>query len=186
MSKSTVLHGSAIGLAQLLATLVVFALGMHQTLEGFNNSQMTENVIGFVLLMVIVSFAHRAFRKDCAARDLPTALLPSVKFAVLLGGVAGLIAGVSQYAYFAAVNPGIRKLLHEGTLARLKPDFDKLGADGADDMLRQIDYFTSSGFRGLVYGMNTLLFTALLSIAFALIFRASVRRDQVLRKTSGQ
>ncbi|MEY4489315.1 MAG: hypothetical protein RIQ79_1823 [Verrucomicrobiota bacterium] len=186
MSKSTVLHGSAIGLAQLLATLVVFALGMHQTLEKFKSAQMTESVIGFVLLMIIVSFAHRAFRKESTAKDLPTTLLPSVKFAVLLGSVAGLITGIAQYAYFALVNPTVRKLLHDDTLARIKPDLDKLGADGAADMLRQVDYFTSAGFRGLVYGMNTLLFTTLLTIAFALIFKASVKRDQALQKTAVQ
>jgi hypothetical protein len=185
MPKSTVLYGSIIGFAQFLATLVVFALGMHKTLDGFKSAQMAESVIGFVLLMIVVAVAHRAFRRQTAASDLPTTLLPSVKFAVLLGGFAGLIAGFTQYAYFAVVNPGIRKLLHDDTLARIKPDLDKLGAEGAAEMLRQVDYFTSAGFRGLVYGLNTLLFATLLSIAFALIFRASVKRERALQKETG-
>lgn len=170
------LYGALIGLAQLLATLVVFALGKHQSAEGLASAQMPESLIGFILLMVVVSLAHRS-AKTKFAQGGPLPFGTAAKFALATSFVGGLATGLGQYVYLALINPGLRTLQHGIIMDRAKVELAKLSPDEAAQVMQKIDYATSALARGIVYGANTFLFATLMGIAFALIFRAAVRRD---------
>lgn len=170
------LYGSLIGLAQLFATLVVFALGKHQSAESLASAQMPESLIGFILLMIVVSFAHRA-AKTTYAQGAALPFGAAAKFALATALVGGLTTGLGQYLYLAFINPGLRTLQHGIIVERAKDELAKLSPEAAAEVMQKIDYATSAAARGVVYGVNTLLFATLLGLAFALIFRAAIRRD---------
>ncbi|MCX6938494.1 MAG: DUF4199 domain-containing protein [Verrucomicrobia bacterium] len=170
------LYGALIGLAQLFATLVVFALGKHQTAEGMASAQMPESLIGFILLMVVVSFAHRSAKKTISQGG-PLPFGAGAKFAVATGLVGGIVTAIGQYLYLAFINPSLRTLQQGLIVERAKDQLAKLSPEEAAQVMQKIEYATSATARGVVYGVNTFLFATLLGIAFAMIFRASVRRD---------
>ncbi len=173
------LYGFLIGLAQLVATLVVFSLGLHGSAEGLARAQKPESIIGFVLLMLLLGLAHRAGKKASLARGEPEqALGAAAKLAGLTALVSGLSAGVFQWLYAALINPRLGELQRAQVLEQAGPDLAKLSPEAGAAALRQIEAYTSPVARGVVFGVNTLLFAALLGIAYALIFRAAVRRDQ--------
>lgn len=170
-------HGAFLGLAQFLATLLVFAFGLHGSIERLERAQFVESLIGFILMMAVIALAHRAFKADTEARRLVPGFGRSAKFSALTALVGGLVTALGQYAYLAWINPSLRELQRAQILERAK---DKLAAYTPEQVAQstqQIDYATSAAARGLVYGLNTFFFATLLGLAFALIFRAAVRRD---------
>jgi len=179
------LYGFLIGLAQLVATLVVFFLDLHGSAEGLARAQKPESIIGFVLLMILLGLAHRTAKKASLARgetELP--LGGAAKLAALTALVAGLATGAFQWLYAALINPRLGELQRAQVLERAAPDLAKLSPEDAAAAMRQIESFTSPAARGVVFGINTFLFALLLGIAYALIFRAAVRRDQKAGKPS--
>ena len=170
------IYGSLIGLAQLLATLVVFALGKHQSAEGLASAQMPESLIGFILLMIVVSLAHRSAKtKFAQGAALPFGT--AAKFALATGLVGGLATGLGQFIYLQFLNPNLGALRLEIWLLTQKSAIDQLTPEAKAELIQNHAYFNSPTFFSIVHGVNTFLFATLMGIAFALIFRAAVRRD---------
>jgi Protein of unknown function (DUF4199) len=174
---SPLLFGLLIGLAQLFATLLVFALGLHGSSEALPKAQMPESMIGFILLMVILGLAHRSAKKTTLARGGEFGFGAAAKMFGLVAAVGGLTTGLGQWLYLAVINPGLRTLQHAEIMKRMEPELAKLAAEDAAKVVQQIDHATSAAARGLVYGINTLFFALILGLAYALIFRAADRRE---------
>jgi Protein of unknown function (DUF4199) len=141
-----------------------------------------ESLLGFIFLMLVIGAAHRAQRLAHRERHpdgLPFGL--AAKLAAATAAVGGLATGLGQYLYLAVINPALRDLQRGQILERAKDKLAALPPEKLTEAMRQIDYATSAGARGLVYAFNTFLFATLLGLAFALIFRAAVRRDQAKR-----
>ena len=169
-------YGALIGLSQFLATLLVFAFGLHGSAQRLADAQFPESLIGFILLMAVIAFAHLAAKKT-SADNKGLKFGAAAKFATLTALVGGLVTGVTQYAYLAFINPALRDLQHAEIMERVKTTLPQLPPDEIARVVKQIDYATSAAARGLVYGLNTVVFATLLGLAFALIFRAAGRRD---------
>lgn len=177
------LYGLLLGVSQFVATLAVFAFGLHSSAEGLAGAQKPESILGFVLLMLILGAAHRATKKASLARgesEIP--LGAAAKLAALTALVGGVATGALQWLYAALINPRLCELQRAQIMERAGPDLAKLSAEEAAAITQKIDYATSAAARGLVFGINTLLFGLLLGIAYALIFRAAVRRDETAKK----
>ena len=180
---TSLLYGLLIGLAQFVATLLVFAFGLHGSAEGLAKAQKPESIVGFVLLMVLLGLAHRAAKKASIARgEAEPPFGTSAKLAALTALVAGLVTGLAQWIYAALINPRLCELQRAEVLRSVGPELAKLSPDAAAEQTRQIDFFTSAAARGLIFGINTLLFAFLLGLAYALIFRAAARRDAGAKK----
>ncbi len=171
------LYGSLIGLAQLFATLLVFALGLHGSAESLPKAQMPESLVGFVFLMVLLGLAHRSTKKTALARAEEFGFGAAAKLFCLVAAVGGLVTGLGQWLYLAVINPGLRDLQRAEILKRLEPELAKLAAEDAAKVMQQVDQASSAVARGVVYGLNTFFFALLLGLAYALIFRAAARRE---------
>ena len=170
-------YGSLLGLAQCLATLVVFAFGLHGALELLERAQLIESLVGFVLMMAVIALAHRAFKADTEARQLAPGFGRSAKFSALTALVAAFVTALGQYTYLGWINPALRELQRTQIMERVQDQLVGYTPEQIAQSTQQIDYATSAAARGLVYGLNTFFFATLLGLAFALIFRAAVRRD---------
>lgn len=171
------LYGLLIGLAQLLATLAVFAFGLHSSAEGLAKAQMPESLLGFLLLMLILGLAHRAAKKSSASRGEEFGFGSAAKLFGLIAVIGGFATGLGQWLYLAVINPGLRDLQRAEIMKRVEPELAKLAAEDAAQVAHQVDQATSAVARGVVYGLNTLFFALLLGLAYALIFRAAARRE---------
>ncbi len=174
----TLLYGFLIGLSQLIATLVVFAMGLHASAATLERAQFIESLTGFILLMIVISLAHRAAKEAGRTATVGAA----AKGAALTGLLGGLATGAGQYVYFAFINPGLQVIQRNIILEGAKAELAKLDATALADAHRHIDYATSPLARGIIYTVNTTLFAILLGIAFALIFRAAAKRDEAAGK----
>jgi hypothetical protein len=170
-------YGLLVGLAQLAATLVVFALGLHGSAEGLDKAQMPESLVGFILLMLILGLAHRQAKARALAAGGDLAFGQAAKFFALIAVLGGALTGLGQWLYLAFINPGLREIQRAKILENAAAELAKLPPEQAADITQKIDFATSAVARGVVYGVNTLLFALLLGIAYALIFRAAARRD---------
>lgn len=180
------LHGLLLGLSQLVATLLVFAFGLHGTAEGLARAHKPESLLGLVLMMVVLGVAHRAAKKASLARgEAELTLGAAAKSAALTALVGGLVTGLGQWLYATLINPGLVEVQRAAVLERVGPDLAKLSAEEAAAVAQKIEFATSAAARGLVFGINTLLFAALLGVAYALIFRAAARRDRKTAEKSG-
>lgn len=175
--SAPLLYGSLIGLAQLFATLLVFALGLHGSAAALPKAQMPESMIGFVLLMVLLGLAHRSAKKTAMARGEEFGFGAAAKLFGLAAALGGLVNGLGQWLYLAVINPGLRDLQRAEILKRLEPELAKLAAEDSARVMQQIDQASSAAARGVVYGINTLFFALILGLAYALIFRAAARRE---------
>ncbi len=171
------LYGSLVGLAQLFATLLVFALGLHGSASALPKAQMPESMIGFVLLMVLLGLAHRSAKKTALGRGEELGFGAAAKLFGLVAAIGGLVNGLGQWLYLAVINPGLRDLQRAEILKRLEPELAKLAAEDSARVMHQIDQASSAAARGVVYGINTLFFALILGLAYALIFRAAARRE---------
>lgn len=177
------LYGLLIGLAQLLATLVVFACGLHASAEGLSKAQFPESLIGFLLMMIVVGLAHLSLRSAAGARGEKTlGLGAAAKAAALTALVAGLCTGLFQWVYLAAINPALRDLQRAQIMERAGPELARLAPADAAVVTQKIDHATSAIARGVVYGVNTFLFSALLGVALAFIFRTAAQRGAAAAK----
>lgn len=177
------LYGLYLGLSQLVATLAVFAFGLHSSAEGLARAQKPESILGFVLMMIILGLAYRAAKKASLARgESEIALGTASKFAALTAVIGGVIVGLTQWLYAALINPRLVEVQHTAVMEKVGPELAKLSAEEAAAVTQKIEFATSAAARGLVFGINTLLFAALLGIAYALIFRAAVKRDEAAKK----
>lgn len=177
------LYGLFLGLSQLAATLAVFAYGLHSSAEGLVRAQKPESILGFILLMLILGAAHRASKKASLARgesDIP--LGTAAKLAALTALIGGITTGAFQWLYAALINPRLCELQRAQILERAAPELSKLSPEDAAVVTEKIDFATSAAARGVVFGLNTLLFGLLLGIAYALIFRAATRREESAKK----
>lgn len=180
-----ILYGLLLGLSQFLATLLVFAFGLHGSAEGLARAQRPESILGFVFMMVILGAAYRVAKKASLARgETEIGLGAASKLAALTALVGGVVAGLTQWLYAALVNPRLVEIQRSAVMERVGPDLAKLSADEAATVTQKIEFATSASARGLVFGINTLLFAALLGIAYALIFRAAGKRDAAAKKKS--
>ena len=190
--QPSLLYGSFLGLAQLVATLLVFAFGLQKSAEGLAKAQMPESLMGFILMMIVIGLAHRAAKTAALAQGKPGLDFgPAAKGAALTALIGGVVTGAGQWLYLAVINPDLRELQRAQIMERAGPELAKLTAAGDPDSLRQhaevlkqIDYAVSPLARAIVYGFNTFFFATLLGIAFALIFRAAARRDEAASKRS--
>lgn len=174
----TLLYGLLIGLAQFVATLVVYFLGLHGSIEGLAKAQRPESLIGFVLLMVLLGLAHRAAKKASLARGEPELTFgAAAKLAALTAVVAALVAGAAQWIYAALINPRLPEIQRAEVMERAAPELAKLSAADVAAITERIEFGTSAAMRGIVFAVNTFLFALVLGLAYALIFRAAVRRD---------
>jgi hypothetical protein len=179
----SLLYGLLIGFAQLLATLTVYFLGLHGSAEGLAKAQKPESLIGFVLLMVLLGLAHRAAKKASLARGEPELTFgAAAKLASLTALVAALVAAVTQWIYAAWINPRLPEIQRAEVMERAAPELAKLPAADAALITERIESATSAATRGAIFGLNTFLFALLLGLAYALIFRAAVRRDAAASK----
>lgn len=172
------LYGLLIGLSQTLATLLLFAIGYHASAESIAQSQMMENLIGFILLMVLVGFAYRSEKARTLARGAEFTFGRAARLAALTALVAALAAGLGQYAYRAFINPGVTEIMVQAALANAEPHLAPLPAEEAARHRQTITFFSSPPFMSVAYAINSFIFTLLLGLAFAAIFRAAARRDQ--------
>lgn len=174
---SPLLYGLLLGLSQLIATLAVFAYGLHSSAEGLARAQKPESILGFVLLMLILGAAHRAVKKASLARgETEIPLGAAAKLAALTALVGGVATGAFQWLYAALINPRLCELQRAQIMERAAPELAKLSAEDAAVITQKIEFATSAAARGVVFGLNTLLFGLLLGIAYALIFRAAAKR----------
>lgn len=171
-------YGFFIGLSQTLATLLMFALGFHRSAEGLAKAQMPENLVGFILLIVLVGLAYRAARKQAAARGAEPTLGGASKLAALTALFAALVTGAGQYVYRAAINRTPAEIMTATALKNAEPYLAPLSAEEAATQKTVIEFFNSPLFTSVVYVINVFFFTLLLGIAYAWIFRAAVRRDE--------
>lgn len=170
--------GLFIGLSQLLATLVVFFCGLHASAEGIAKAQRPESILGFIALMVLLGLAHRAGKKAALARGETTPTFGRVaKATAFTALVAGLSAGVFQWIYAAWINPRLAEVQRAHVLERVEPELAKLSPEETAVVMQQIDFASSPLARGLVFLINTFLFSLILGLAYALIFRAAARRE---------
>jgi Protein of unknown function (DUF4199) len=172
------LYGLLIGLSQTLATLLLFAIGYHASAEIIARSQMMENLIGFILLMVLVGFAYRSEKAKTLARGAEFTFGRAARLAALTALLAALAAGLGQYAYRALINPAVTDILVQSALANAEPHLAPLPAEQAARHRDVIVFFNSPLFMSLVYLLNAFFFTLLLGLAYAAIFRAAARRDE--------
>ncbi len=182
----SLIHGFLIGLSQFAATLAVFALGMHSSSQRVADAQRVENILGYILLMVLLGLAHRAAKRASLARGEPEFRLgAAAKFSAATAAVGGISAGAFQWLYAALINPRVCELQRDRFLEQAGPELAKLSPDDLARATQQIELATSAGARSLIIGVNTFLFALVLGLAYALIFRAAVRRDAAAsRKTS--
>lgn len=176
-------HGLLVGLAQLFATLIVFAFGLHSSAEGLARAQMPESLVGFILLMLILGLAHRSAKTRALASGGDFGFGSAAKFFALIAVVGGVFTGLGQWFYLSAVNPGLREIQRAKIMETAAPELSKLPPEQAAQITQTIDLTTSAVARGVVYGVNTFLFALLLGLAYALIFRAAARRDEAARST---
>lgn len=179
------LYGSLIALSQFVATLLVYAFGLHGSTEGLAKAQKPESILGFVLLMVLLGLAHRAAKKASVARGEPELPFGSAaKLAALVALVAGATTGALQWLYAAIINPSLAELQRALVVQQYGTELAKLPADASAAAMKQIELASSAPARGLIYALNTFLFALLLGIAYALIFRAAIRREQKAAKAA--
>jgi hypothetical protein len=69
-------------------------------------------------------------------------------------------------------------------MERAAPELAKLSAADAAAISERIEFATSAAMRGAIFAINTFLFALILGLAYALIFRAAVRRDATASKKS--
>lgn len=172
----TLLYGFFIGLGQLASSLVVFAMGLHSDPARLSNAMQTESLVGFILLMIVVSLAYRAAK----ARGQTETMGQSAKGAALTALVGALFTGLGQYTYLAFINPGLRDLQRNDILERAKAHLATLSPEKLAAEMRHIDA-TVPLARAITYGMSIFVFATLMGIAFALIFRAAARRDAAIK-----
>ena len=168
------LYGLLIGLGQLLATLLVFALGFHNSAETLQRAVQLESLIGFILLMAVVSLSYRAAK----ARNETTTIGRAAKSAALTALAGGVFTGLGQYVYLAIINPGLREIQRSLIIEGAKAHLATLSPEKLAEDMRHIDAATSPLARAVGYAAPTFIFATLLGIAFALIFRAAIRRDE--------
>ncbi len=173
----TLLYGFLIGLGQLVSSLIVFAMGLHNDPARIPNAMQTESLVGFILLMIVVSLAYRAAK----ARGETETIGQSAKGAALTAVVGALFTGLGQYAYLAFINPGLRDIQRNIILEGAKAHLASLSPEKLAEDMRHIDYATSPLARGIGYALPTFVFATLMGIAFALIFRAAARRDAAVK-----
>jgi hypothetical protein len=173
----TLLYGILIGAGQLVSSLIVFAMGLHSDPARLPNAMQTESLIGFVLLMIVVSLAYRASK----ARGETETIGQSAKGAALTALVGAIVTGLGQYAYLAFINPGLRDIQRNLILEGAKAHLATLSPEKLAEDMRHIDHATSPFARAVGYALPTFVFATLMGIAFALIFRAAARRDAVVK-----
>lgn len=171
------LYGFLVGLGQLAASLIVFAMGLHSDPARLASAMQTESLVGFILLMIVVSLAYRAAK----SRGQTETIGQSAKGAALTALVGALFTGLGQYAYLAFINPGLRDLQRNAIVEGAKAHFATLSPEKLAEEMRHIDYATAPFARGITYAVPTFVFATLMGIAFALIFRAAARRDAAIK-----
>lgn len=176
---TSLLYGSLLGLSQFVATLLVFAFGLHGSADDLARSHKPESILGLILMMLVLGFAHRAAKKAALDRGAPELSLgAAAKLAALTALAGGIVTGLGQWLYVRLINPGLVDIQRAAIMERVGPDLEKLSAEELAAVTEKIEFATSAAARALVYGINTLVFAAILGIAYALIFRAAVRRDR--------
>jgi hypothetical protein len=169
--------GLVLALSQALVTLIFFALGHHATAQAATAVALPENLVGFGLMMGAITWAHRSERLAWAKRGETRGFGAAARFTLGMALVASVVLGLFQVAYLAAINPALGESQRAVIEAGAAESLAKLSAEDLEQARRAIAFHTSPTARGIVHGLNLLVFGALMGLAFAVIFRAAARRE---------
>ena len=177
-------YGFLLGLTQTVATLIVFAAGLHAAGASLQRAQFVESLIGFVFMIVVVALGMRAARKTREAAGVESTFGAGARSALALAFFGAVFAGLGQAAYMAYVNPGFRDVLREAILAGAAEQLAALSPEDAAEAARNVDLAVSPLARGLAQGINTFLFATIVGLAFAVVLRAALRREAAAQAKS--
>ncbi len=173
----SLLYGFLLGLAQTLATLLVFALGLHAAGETLQRAQFIENLVGFVLMIIVVALGMRAARKARDARGDESTFGAGALSALGLAFVGAIFAGIGQAVYIAYINPAFQEVLRAAILAGAAEHLAGLTPEETAEATRNLDLMVSPIARGVTQGISTFLFATIVGLAFAVVLRAALRRE---------
>lgn len=170
-------YGLFLGLAQTLATLVVYFAGLHATPDKLPTAQFVENLTGFVLMIVFVALGLRAAKAAREARGEVSTFGAGAKTALALAAVGALVSGLGQLAYVSWINPEFLPMLKQMVLDGAKERIATMKPEELAQSMEQLDFALSPAMRGVAQAFGTFVFTTLLGLAFAVVFRAAARRE---------
>jgi hypothetical protein len=170
-------YGFLLGLTQTIATLIVFAAGLHAAGASLQRAQFVESLVGFVFMIVVVALGMRAARKAREAEGVESTFGAGARSALALAFFGALFAALGQAGYMAFVNPGFQTVLREAILAGAAEQLAALSPEAADEATRNVDLAVSPLVRGLAQFINTFLFATIVGLAFAVVLRAALRRE---------
>jgi hypothetical protein len=171
-------YGIILGAAQTGATLLVFALGLHSEGAELPRAQMVESVLGFLLLIGAVALGLRAARRARETRGEFSSFGAGARSALALALFGALATGLGQALYIGVINPAHSTRLRDVILRDASAQLAALPPEQAEAAVRNVELAVGPLGRGLSQGLATFFFATILGLAFAVILRAAVRRDE--------
>ncbi len=166
MSSSPQFYGLLLGAGQFLATLLVFAFGLHSAPETFEGALRFENIGAFVVMMATFALGLRALRRRRLAAGEGFGFSNGARATFVIASVGGLVNALGQYLYVTVINPDYSRHLREVILRQAN-----LPPEQAAAAQQQLEMATSPLFRAAAQGGTTLVFGLFIGLAYAFLFR---------------
>lgn len=165
-------YGFLLGLTQTVATLIVFAAGLHAAGASIERAQFLESLLKYLGLMVIVALGMRAARKAREAQNVESTFGAGARSALALAFFGALFTGLGQWAYMAFMNPEYGELLRAAFIEK-HPSMPS-------DSVPEATAIAYGGNQGIL----TFLFATIVGLAFAVVLRAALRREAAAQAKS--
>ena len=164
--RIALLYGALLGVLQTVATLVIYACGLHSAPEKLEGAHRLESLADFVIMMACLSLGLRGVRRTLSAGGKAFTFGTGTRHALGIAILGSLVTAIGQYVYVAAVNPAFSDHLRAALVAgaQLKPE-------QAAAYQSQLGFATSPHFRALSQGLTTFFFSLLIGLAYAFLFR---------------
>ena len=159
-------YGALLGALQVVATLVIYACGLHGSPEMLEGGHRFENIAAFVVMMACLSFGLRSVRRRRHAEGAAFTFGLGFKHAAFIAALGGLVNALGQYLYVAVIHPAYADHFRAALVAGAQLTPEQAAASEA-----QLDFIVSPLFRAINQGGTTLLFTLFVGVAYAFLFR---------------
>lgn len=167
--SSPLVFGILLGVFQTIATLVIYACGLHSAPDVLAGGHRFENIAAFALMMAAITYGLHLARRARHLVGLRFRFALGAKLALVIAGVGGVLNGLGQYAYVALINPAYSDHFREFLVSSAA-----LSGEEAAVYASQLEFATSAVFRGLNQGLTTLFFGLMVGLAYAFLFRDRV------------
>jgi len=164
--RTALLFGALLGALQTLATLIIYACGLHGSPEILEGGHRFENIAAFVVMMACLAFGLRSVRRQRHGSGGSFTFGFGFKHAAVIAAIGGLLNALGQFLYVAVVHPAYADHFRAALLAGVE-----LTPEQAAEYEAQLDFIVSPLFRAINQGGTTLLFTLFVGIAYCLLFR---------------